>query len=52
VVNAQTKSSTGWQQIVQQLYQRGAKQIGFVVSDGLKGFEDAIAGVCGSILRC
>lgn len=43
------ESSTGWQQIVQQLYLRGVKQVGLVVSDGLKGIEDAIAAVYGSV---
>jgi len=49
VVNAPTESSSGWHEIVKQLHQRGVRQIGLVVSDGLKGIEDAIAAVYGSV---
>ena len=49
VVNAPTESSSGWRGIVEQIYNRGVHQIGLVVSDGLKGIEDAIAAVYGSV---
>jgi transposase-like protein len=49
VVNAPTESSAGWRSIVEQLYERGVHKIGLVVSDGLKGIEDAIAAVYGSV---
>jgi transposase-like protein len=49
VINAPTESSEGWRSIVLQLYERGVHQIGLVVSDGLKGIEDAIAAVYGSV---
>jgi putative transposase len=49
IVNAPTESSSGWKSIVEQLYQRGVHKIGLVVSDGLKGIEDAIAAVYGSV---
>jgi transposase-like protein len=49
VVNAPTESSSGWHEIVKQLHQRGVRQIGLVVSDGLKGIEDAITAVYGSV---
>jgi putative transposase len=49
VVNAPTESSSSWHDIVKQLHQRGVRQIGLVVSDGLNGIEDAIAVVYGSV---
>ena len=49
VINAPTESSEGWRSIVLQLYERGVHQIVLVVSDGLKGIEDAIAAVYGSV---
>jgi transposase-like protein len=49
VVNAPSENRMGWQTIIEQIYQRGAREIGLVVSDGLKGIEDAIAAVYGSV---
>ena len=43
VVAYPTESATGWRTIFGDLKKRGLKEIGLVVSDGLKGIEDAVA---------
>lgn len=43
VVAYPTESATGWRSIFSDLKQRGVIEIGLVVSDGLKGIEDAVA---------
>lgn len=43
IVNFPTESSTGWQEVLQSLRDRGVKEIQLFVSDGLNGIENAIA---------
>jgi len=43
LVNFPTESATGWKELFSRIKQRGVKRIDLVVSDALKGIEDAIA---------
>ena len=38
-----TESAIGWRAVLQSLRERGVREIGLVVSDGLSGIEDAVA---------
>lgn len=43
VKNNPTESASMWKDIFEELKERGLKQVDLVVSDGLKGIEDAVA---------
>jgi len=45
IINLPTESALGWAEVLKSLRERGVKEIGLVISDGLKGLEDAIASV-------
>jgi len=45
IVNKPTESAEGWRQIFEELRSRGVEKIDLVVSDALKGIEDAVAAV-------
>lgn len=45
VVSFPSESSTGWKQALDQLKERGLRQVGLFVSDGLKALEGAIGEV-------
>jgi len=45
IVNKPTESADGWRQIFEELRSRGVEKIDLVVSDALKGIEDAVASV-------
>lgn len=40
-----TESATGWQDLFEQLRERGLKEVGLVVADGLSGLEPAVSRV-------
>lgn len=42
IVNLPTESAQGWSEVLKGLKERGVKEIGLVVCDGLTGIEDAI----------
>jgi transposase-like protein len=48
VVNKPSESANGWKIIFEELKERGVKRIDLVVSDALKGIEEAVAGVYSS----
>ena len=45
VMHFPTESATGWQMVLQQLKERGLKNIGLLVADGLSGLENAVSQV-------
>lgn len=42
IVNLPTESLQGWREVIGSLKERGVKEVGLVVCDGLTGIEDAI----------
>lgn len=43
IVNFPTESALAWQEVFSMLKSRGVRELGLVVSDGLKSIEDAVA---------
>ena len=43
IFNRPTESATGWKEMFQALQDRGIRNIGLLVADGLKYLEDALA---------
>lgn len=43
IINFPTESSMGWKEAFENIKQRGVKKIELVITDGLKGIEDAIS---------
>lgn len=43
IINFPTESSMGWKEAFENIKHRGVKKIGLVITDGLKGIEDAIS---------
>jgi transposase-like protein len=42
IVNIPTESSYGWEAVFRSLLERGVKEVGLLISDGLSGIENAI----------
>ena len=45
IVNLPSESAQGWEEVLSTLRQRGVKELGLVVADGLTGLENAVARV-------